>query len=67
MANEKSIYDLALHEAIAIQEAGDSILMCMRVPGGWLYDMAVRNIRTQIIFVPYNDEFKPANRSQKTP
>lgn len=54
MSEQKSIYDLKLHESLFIE----GLLSVRRVPGGWMYEDDINNV-----FVPYSDEFL----KQKTP
>jgi len=60
MSDPKTIYDLALHEHFFIGPPKDYIWV-RRVPGGWLYidDWNDKGLPT-VVFVPYSDEFKPA-------
>lgn len=53
---DKNIYDMELHERIFIQSAGFYVV---RVPGGWIYiaEFAIHS-REEIVFVPFNEEFK---------
>ncbi len=59
MIDEKTIYDLKLHEAIAKKVISNgkhiTTMLITRVPGGFLYMNDGLTLQT---FVPYNDEFK---------
>jgi hypothetical protein len=48
---EKTIYDLKLHDRLRIDKYGINVL---RVPGGWLYSLGGS---ASDVFVPYSDEF----------
>jgi hypothetical protein len=54
-SEQKTIYQLKLHETIQITEC----LYITRVPGGWLYRRADPNegCSDQTVFVPFNNEF----------
>lgn len=55
MGDEKTIYDLKLHEIFKTQD-----FHVMRVPGGWLYrywDYAKDILENCPTFVPYDNEF----------
>jgi len=49
----ETIYDLELHEEIAIGE----FAFCMRVPGGWIYTTLTQPGSVASVFVPFNNEF----------
>jgi len=55
MAEEKTIYDLDLHEFLSIDNAN----CIMRVPGGWIYLSLVLPSEGSSfgVFVPFNNEF----------
>lgn len=53
---EKTIYDLKLHESIKVRGR----LWVSRVPGGWLYEY----LGSTSVFVPYNDEFFPVEEKR---
>ena len=48
---QKSIYDLKLHESINLPHS----MKVIRVAGGWIYNFYMTG---QVIFVPYNNEFQ---------
>ena len=50
---ERSIYGLALHEKLEIEEG---YTYCMRVPGGFIYTIK-RLATVQSIYVPFDNEF----------
>jgi hypothetical protein len=52
--NEKTIYDLRLHERTTVGES----LIVRRVPGGWLYEK--RNRDSSMVFVSFNNDFQGA-------
>ncbi len=52
MNEEKTIYDLKLHEQLKIS----TCIYVTRVPGGWLYDYYEDGQKTAC-FVPYSNEF----------
>lgn len=56
MNKEKSIYDLELHESVAISQR----LCVTRVPNGWIYLFLClpENIADFGVFVPWHNEFK---------
>ncbi|MDM1033807.1 hypothetical protein HX017_15405 [Myroides marinus] len=62
--DEKTIYDLKLHEAITLNVKinGDKqmTIMVTRVPGGFLYHANDLDMQT---FVPFNDEFKNSDNT----
>lgn len=51
---QKTIYDLELNELLSINPH----FCIQRVPGGWIYHY--EHSASIAIFVPYNNEFKPA-------
>jgi hypothetical protein len=54
--NNKTIYDLKLHECLYIKQfiSSSNYYLIMRVPSGWIY----KNLYTdEQSFVPYNEEF----------
>jgi len=58
--NEKTIYDLGLHEVFKISK----YKYITRVPGGWIYAfISFENYKKQdyfnTVFVPYSTEFRP--------
>lgn len=62
MSDQKSIYELGLHESaiVLITDAdygSTEAVTATRVPGGWLYRTPIAGLT--IGFVPYSDEFKP--------
>lgn len=65
MAEEKTIYDLDLHETTSANNGTDSIT---RVPGGWLYERwrYIGNDDYEpfaVAFVPFNTEFQKLDDS----
>ncbi len=50
----KDIYDMKLHEFTTLAEDGDNGLSILRVPGGWIYSIAMRD-KFDSIFVPWHD------------
>jgi len=54
MSEEKTIYDLELHEAMSTSNNQEA----MRVAGGWVYLYHSHGGVNQV-FVPYNNEFVP--------
>ena len=61
---DKTIFELDLHEELTVIDEELSILIVLRVPGGWIYKQYEPNIEDKDIFelntqtfVPYNDEF----------
>ncbi len=52
MFQEKTIYDLLLHECVSVDES----LRIRRVPGGWNYEYMVGE-HISIQYVPFNKEF----------
>lgn len=50
MNDQKTIYDLGLHEILGTEKH-----WITRVPGGWLYKFFHHD---SLVFVPYNEEFK---------
>lgn len=61
----KCQYDLELNE---LMEGHGSGLMITRVPGGWIYQVAVYadmdNETWQAVFVPHSEEFRPTSLEQ---
>jgi hypothetical protein len=55
--NEKSIYELELHETILIH-SDPTHLAVVRVPNGWIYSTYVAGDNVSSVFVPYHREFK---------
>ena len=66
MENNKTIYNLKLHETFSPYKGLD----IMRVAGGWLYTMSEyrrvsmagdekRDHISNVVFVPFNNEFQP--------
>lgn len=55
MANDKSIYDLKLHDVTRIKTSTEVI----RVPNGWIYSIVESK---SIVFVPYHTEFEPKRK-----
>ena len=53
MKEPKDIYDLELHEGMAINQT----ISVFRVPGGWIYKYTYGSLITTI-FIPYNNEFQ---------
>lgn len=58
MSREKTIYDLKLHETVALPEYLG--LTIMRVAGGWIYAAGKTTV-----FIPYSDEFNLEERLKK--
>ena len=57
MTNETTVWDLSIHELLAIEKDGASIVV-LRVPGGWLY-----NVNSQVpVFVPFTAEGRLAEK-----
>lgn len=57
MQDEENIYDLKLHETIALDRWND----ILRVPGGWIYKEWSGDADNPFVtttFVPFNNEFK---------
>jgi len=58
---QKTVYDLELHEALAITTTGDGILhlSALRVPGGWIYSAwdEEKQEYTRDTFVPLVNDF----------
>ncbi len=53
----KSPFDLHMHEDMSINRAGET---CLRVPGGWIYTIAVHEVRDsdplyQAVHVPWSE------------
>ena len=50
----KNIYELELHEATLVRDGADLCAVCMKVPGGWIYNSFDKshNILSGV-FVPY--------------
>ncbi len=59
MNEEKTIYDLKLHEQLKIS----TCIYVTRVPGGWLYDYYEDGQKTAC-FVPYSNEFIEAKQDK---
>ena len=57
----KTIYDLALHETLAVKNRYNEELGGTRVPGGWVERWG----KTAGVFVPYSSEFKFADTARK--
>jgi len=57
----KTIYDLALHETLAVKNRYNDELDVTRVPGGWIERWG----KTAGVFVPYSPEFKFADMARK--
>jgi hypothetical protein len=55
---EKTIYDLALHESIGINNDNGRIWVT-RVPGGWIYETPNGDDQFSCVFVPFHHEFSP--------
>jgi hypothetical protein len=60
MTDEKSIYDLKLHESMAvhptsIDQSGIQYFSVLRVPGGWIYQVWDNDKQDYVreIFIPY--------------
>jgi hypothetical protein len=51
----KSIYDLKLHEVLCVKTDDDYVTHIVRVPGGWLY---LYGFSKSSVFVPFNNEFQ---------
>lgn len=71
MQENKSIYDLELHESVKVETAGFEELAVTRVPGGWLY-MYYRSTSygtgMTSSFVPYDNSFyKPLPKDSEGP
>lgn len=59
MAEEKSIYDLDLHEWADIRTRF-TFTDVLRVPGGWIYyNKNLQDGRKTGVFVPFDNEFHP--------
>ena len=58
MSEEKTIYDLELHELLLIDNTLAYVKSVMRVPGGWIYSTKRNNEHEVSVFVPYSEEFK---------
>ncbi|MDM1513575.1 hypothetical protein [Myroides odoratimimus] len=62
--DEKTIYDLKLHESIRlkskINETSSVTFNVTRVPGGFIYQNYEKNA---LVFVPYNEEFKNSDNT----
>jgi hypothetical protein len=52
---DKSIYDLKLHECLIIKRDYSMTYRIVRVPGGWIYKYVETD---QHIFVPFDNEFQ---------
>lgn len=54
VTEEKTIYDLKLHECLSVGD--DGLIGVMRVPGGWMYEINYTNQNTtggtNHVFVP---------------
>jgi hypothetical protein len=57
----KTIYDLALHETLAVKNRYNEELDVTRVPGGWIERWG----KTAGVFVLYSAEFKFAAHERK--
>lgn len=65
ISDEKSIYDLELHESITINTVGENdrsnSITILRVPGGWIYTSSTKAneaITQSSSFVSFNREFQ---------
>ena len=57
----KTIYDLALHETLAVKNRYNEELDVTWVPGGWIERWG----KTASVFVPYSAEYKFADMARK--
>lgn len=62
MSEERTPWDLKLHESMFVEETynGEAIekfseeIFCMRVPGGWIYNYVVEGKTIMTVFVPWS-------------
>jgi len=60
--NEKTIYDLELHESLDLEDLGATVI---RVEEGWIYKFF--NLNTiNVVFVPYGTKLRPTKPMSKT-
>lgn len=51
---DKNIYELELHEATLVRDGMDLCTICMKVPGGWIYNSFDKSHNLLSgVFVPY--------------
>ena len=55
--NDKTIFDLDLHESLTVQ-TNDNFLVINRVPGGWIYNSYIGGNSVSAVFVPRHGEFR---------
>jgi len=54
----KDVYEMKLHEQIAINNERDGVIGVLRVPGGWIYSIILKGRGSEglnSVFVPYAD------------
>ena len=62
----KTIYDLKLNEGLEVVSSFGGKIEITRVPGGWTYSFEFAGWRqTQVIFVPFNNEFMKIPKAKK--
>lgn len=62
----KSIYELGLHESIAITTNLGGKVEVTRVSGGWIYCYEYPGFRqAPIVFVPFDNEFMSSTKLDK--
>lgn len=69
MSEDKTIYNLKLHEAFEIQRNDCFNMDATRVPGGWIYTQCMTwNGTTMLtsVFVPWIEEILPNECIKKT-
>ena len=54
---EKNVYDLNLHECMAIHKSGNDTITALRVPGGWIYEFSSVG-SNELVFVPFNNDLQ---------
>lgn len=60
-----TIYDLKLNEGIETKSSFGGKIEITRVPGGWVWSFEYPGWRqNQVVFVPFNDEFKIKNNKK---
>jgi len=64
MANEKTIWDLKLHEETNIDT--DEEVYIRRVPGGWIYMVVWGTTGVSGVFVPLSEDLKPTEEPAET-
>lgn len=63
---EKTIYELGLHESLAMKSSLGGVIEITRVPGGWVYTFEYVGFRqSPIVFIPFHNEFMELSNPEK--